>query len=283
MKRIIRIFPTATRATPTDKLAIINRAPVSSDVADEVHISTLFTWKVSQAERLAASWECVAPVKMGGPAFNSRGEEFVPGMYVAQGYTITSRGCPNRCWFCSVWKREGNEVRELPIMPGHNVLDDNLLATSESHIRAVFAMLQEQKEPAEFSGGWEAKRLQSWHVDLLTTVRLHQVWFAYDEDADLEPLVAAGKMLRESGLSLTKTGNVSHRVRCYCLVGWPKDTFDAADKRLRTAYANGFFPMAMLYRDSKGNPPHTWKRFQRFWARPATINRICRDGVKAKL
>jgi hypothetical protein len=142
-------------------------------------------------------------------------------------------------------------------------------------------MLREQREPVEFSGGWEAKRLQPWHVDLLTTIRLHQVWFAYDEDADLEPLVSAGKMLRAAGLSLTKTGNVSHRVRCYCLVGWPKDSLDAADKRLRTAYANGFLPMAMLFRNEKGETDHTWRRFQKWWARPAAINRMCRDEAKA--
>ena len=281
MARIIRVFPTATRATPRDELSAIDREPGFFDQADEVHISTLFSWDREKAERLAREWEHVAPVKMGGPAFNSRGEAFTPGVYVAHGYTVTSRGCPNRCWFCSVWKREGNEVRELPIIPGHNVLDDNLLATSEGHVRAVFAMLREQREPVEFSGGWEAKRLQPWHVELLTTIRLHQVWFAYDEDADLEPLVSAGKMLREAGLSLTKTGNVSHRVRCYCLVGWPKDSLDAADKRLRTAYANGFLPMAMLFRNEKGETDYAWRRFQKWWARPAAINRMCRDDAKA--
>ena len=35
------------------------------------------------------------------------GGDFVPGRYLAPGYVITSRGCPNRCWFCSVWRREG--------------------------------------------------------------------------------------------------------------------------------------------------------------------------------
>lgn len=279
--RILRIFPTATRATPRDELSIINRQPGLFDQADEIHISTLFSWDKERAEQLAEAWRHVAPVKLGGPAFNSRGEDFIPGMYVAHGYTVTSRGCPNHCWFCSVWKREGNQVRELPIMPGHNVLDDNLLATSETHIRSVFAMLRKQTEPIEFSGGWEAKLLQPWHIELLTTIRLHQVWFAYDEEADLEPLISAGRMLHEAGLTETSTGNISHRVRCYCLVGYPKDTFNAADNRLRTAYTNGFLPMAMLYRNEKGETAYEWRRFQKWWARPASINRMCRDNTKA--
>ena len=281
--RILRVFPAATRATPHDELAVVDRGPGLFDQADEVHVSCLFTWNRERAERLARQWERVAPVKVGGPAFGTRGEDFVPGMYVAEGYTITSRGCPNRCWFCSVWRREGNQVRELPIMPGYNVLDDNLVACTEEHIRAVFDMLRSQPEPVEFSGGWEAARLRQWHVELLATVKLHQVWFAYDEDSDLEPLIAAGKLLREAGINLTKSGNVSHRIRCYCLVGWPKDSFDAADKRLRTAYANGFLPMAMLFRDAKGKTEHQWRRFQKFWARPASINRMCRDGTRVEI
>ena len=173
-------------------------------------------------------------------------------------------------------------MRELPITEGWNVLDDNLLACSEGHIRAVFEMLGRQPNPIEFTGGWEAKRLEDWHVELLLGIRLGAVWFAYDENADLEPLVEAGKKLLAAGISTTKSGNVSHRCRCYCLIGWPMDTLEAAEHRLRMAYANGFFPMAMLYRDSKGETSYEWRRFQKFWARPAAINRICRDRTKAR-
>ena len=49
-------------------------------------------------------------------------------MYMKPGYVITSRGCPNRCWFCAVPKREGYQLRELPVTDGWIVADDNLLA-----------------------------------------------------------------------------------------------------------------------------------------------------------
>ena len=45
--------------------------------------------------------------------------------------------------------REGN-LRELPITSGHIVLDDNLLACSEKHIRSVFDMLK-LKKSAQYS------------------------------------------------------------------------------------------------------------------------------------
>ena len=126
MKRIIRVFPRRTNATPTDELVRVRTTPSLFDEADEVHISVAFTWDIKYAEWLANQWKIVAPVKMGGPAFNERGGDFTPGMYMKKGYVITSRGCNNKCWFCSVPKREGG-LRELPITDGWIVTDDNLL------------------------------------------------------------------------------------------------------------------------------------------------------------
>lgn len=278
--KIIRVFITKTNATPVDELVRINEPPGLFDEADQIHISVLFSWDRKRADELAKQWEQVAPVQIGGPGVGMKGEEFTPGMYVKNGYTITSRGCPNKCWFCSVWKRDG-DTRELPIMDGYNILDDNLLACSRPHIESVFEMLKRQKEPIEFTGGFEAKRFEWWHINLLRKIRLKQVWFAYDTEDDLEPLRRAGKMFGTAGMNRTKTGNVSHKIRCYCLIGYPGDTIGNADLRLRTTYSLGFLPMAMLYRDVQGKTEYEWRRFQKHWARPASINRICKDSIDA--
>ena len=187
-------------------------------------------------------------------------------MYLAQGYVITSRGCPNRCWFCSVWKREGQAVIELPIADGWNLLDDNLLACSESHIYAVFTMLRRQHHRTYLTGGLESARLQSWHVDLLANLKPKRMYFAYDTPDDLEPLQRAGKMLLEAGFT-----TASHTLCAYVLIGWPRDTFDGAEKRLQQTLSAGFMPMAMLWRNEKGDTSPDWRRFQRKWARPAII------------
>jgi hypothetical protein len=278
MGKIIRVFPVKTHATPTDDLVAINRRPGFFDQCDEVHISVAFTWELKRAEQLQKLWSPVAPVKVGGPATGERGGDFQPGQYLKQGCVITSRGCPNKCWFCSVWKREGSVVRELPIRDGFNVFDDNLLACSRKHIEAVFAMLRRQKEPIEFTGGLEAKRLMDWHVNLfLGLKRLGQLFFAYDTEDDFDPLVVASKKLRDSGISLTKKGHISHRARCYCLIGFPKDTISNAEKRMWSVYKLGFLPMAMLYRPENGTPSPVWCKFQRAWARPASISSICKN------
>lgn len=272
---LARVFPRRTRATPTDAYAFSpngSRQPyphrylnLPHDIT-EVNISCAFTWDIPQSEDLQRAWNYVAPATIGGPAMNEKGGDFVSGKYLAPGYVITSRGCPNRCPFCQVWRREGKELRELPIVDGWNVLDDNLLACSESHIRAVFAMLKRQQQKAEFTGGVEAKILKPWHVDLFANVKPKQIFCAYDTPDDYEPLVEAGKMLRDAGFT-----TASHILRAYVLIGECHDTFAEADARLQQTIAAGFFPMAMLYRDSDGNQSSDWKRFQREYANPTIL------------
>jgi hypothetical protein len=137
-KRIIRVFPGKTNATPDDADVRIRALPTLFDEADKVHVSVTFTWDMQWAEFAAKQWSAVAPVSVGGPAYNETGGDFVPGRYMKRGYVITSRNC----WLCSVPKREGNKLRELPITDGWIVTDDNLLACSEKHISGVFEMLK---------------------------------------------------------------------------------------------------------------------------------------------
>ena len=172
---VIRVFPRRTNATPVDDRAFVGEPPLFLPEFDSVDISVAFTWDMPEAERLADSWARFGkPVNIGGPATGMRGGNFTPGMYLKPGYVITSRGCPNRCWFCSVWKREG-DIRELPITEGWNVLDDNLLACSDTHIKNVFEMLNKQPERSEFTGGLEAKLLKDWHVKLIEELNPKQI------------------------------------------------------------------------------------------------------------
>jgi len=275
--KIARVFPRRTTATPDDEFAFTTPPPKILPDIDEVHISVTFTYDMEKAEQLAEAWyKTGLPVKLGGPAFNEPGGEFVPGHYLKQGYVITSRGCPNRCTHCSVPKREGYILRELPIKDGFNILDDNLLACSEKHIREVFEMLKRQAEKPVFTGGLEARLLQSWHVDLLREVKTKRMYFAYDTPDDYEPLVQAGKLLRDGGF--TKASNTA---KCYILIGYPGDTVEKAEKRLRDAWKAGFFPFAMLYRDGKGKVQQDWKQFQRLWVRPQIIYQMLKERNNA--
>lgn len=272
MTRIIRVFPRKTRATPIDELAAIDRAPGFFDEADEVHVSVTFTYDKARAEQLAEQWRWVAPVKIGGVAYGDDSLTFLPGMYVRPGYTITSRGCPRRCWFCGVWKKWPTP-NVLPIVPGWNILDDNLLACPRDHVEAVFAMLRGQKRRVEFTGGLEALALEDYQVDLLASLTPRpNMFFAYDPGDPFETLESAARRLIDAGFTAR-----SHRLRCYVLIRHPKDTFDAAESRLRQMVGIGFTPFAMLWRpetpsQERYRPTRQWERFQRAWARPALIH-----------
>jgi hypothetical protein len=257
--KTIRVFPRRTNATPTDEDVRIRVFPSLFDKADEVHISVAFTWDIAWAEEAAKQWAAVAPVKVGGPAYNERGGYFVPGMYMKYGYVITSRGCNNSCFFCQVPKREGG-LRELPIMDGYIVTDDNLLACSTQHIDKVFEMLKRQPNHPQFVGGLEAKLLTSDMAKRLKELRPDSMYFAYDTPDDYEPLVQAGKYLTEAGFTIA-----SHVMKCYVLIGYPKDTFKDAEQRLINTIQAGFMPYAMLYRDKSGKNPSDWKRFKEGW------------------
>ena len=99
---IARVFPRKTKATPNDVLAFVGMPPMilpEDDPlrgVDEIHVSCTFTFDKPYAEHLAEQWTaCGVPVKIGGPAYDDPGSEFVPRMYLKDGYIITSRGCKN--------------------------------------------------------------------------------------------------------------------------------------------------------------------------------------------
>lgn len=276
--KIIRVFPRATAATPGDDMAFVGDPPLFLPPADQVHVSCTFTWDRAEAERLAKAWAKQYPkVRLGGPAYDDRGGEFAPGMYLKAGRIITTRGCPNKCWFCLVPRREG-PLRELQIKPGWDVLDNNLLAASRRHIDAVLEMLVEQQHPAKFTGGLEASRISGWFVQQLAQIRLQILYLAYDRVEQALGVRSAIGLLREAGLNQRQVG-------CYVLVGWPSDSMQRAEARLQWAFGAGATPFAMFYRppnDLRFTIPPAWRAFVRKWSRPAAIFATQQAGTEAR-
>jgi len=281
--KLVRVFPRRTKATPIDALAFSPRPGKSFHdampglypvEADEIHVDCTFTADKPKAEALADEWRHIAPTKVGGVAYGDPGHGlFTPGMYIKPGYTFTSRGCPRRCWFCGVWKRRPQAVPIWPFAAGGNILDDNLLACPDWHVRMVFEMLRAQKRRVEFTGGLEALSLTDYHVGLLASLKPRpNCFFAYDPGDPFETLKSAADRLLAAGFT-----RQSHRLRCYVLIGYPRDTLTAAEARLSEMKTIGFTPYAMLWQPDtpsaeKWRPAPAWHAFQRLWARPAIIH-----------
>ncbi len=258
---MIRVFPRRTKWTPDDELAFVGDPPLFRPEDDEVFVSCLFTWDIPEAERLRKAWmQFYTTVWLYGPAFGSRGNEFKPGVFVKKGVTITSRGCCWKCPWCFVHKREGN-IRELPIMEGWIIQDNNLLACTRTHVQAVFDMLSMQKEPIKFSGGLDGRFLRQWHIDQLKKLKIKELWFACDDNEGLRSL--------ESVAELTSDFPISKK-RCYVMIGFNHETLLEAENRLERVYQMGFLPFSQLYQPRERiNYSKEWRNLNRKWSRPA--------------
>jgi hypothetical protein len=134
-------------------------------------------------------------------------------------------------------------------------------------------MLSRQRRRVEFTGGLEALSLQDYQVDLLASLKPRpNCFFAYDPQDEFETLESAARRLLAAGFTRR-----SHRLRAYCLIGYPKDTLADAEKRLTDLLRIGFTPFAMLWRPENAAaerraPGPEWRPFQKRWARPAIIH-----------
>ena len=264
---MIRVFARKTKWTPTDDLAFYNRPPLFIrhwKKSTLVMVSATFTWDIEKAYALARAWSLhFDNVRVGGPAFGDKGGEFVPGRFVKEGVTFTSRGCPKRCPWCLVPQREG-KLRELKIQPGNIVQDNNLLACSRGHIERVFEMLAGQKRGIQFKG-LDIDYLKPWHVELLKKIKVAELWFACDRPEDLPRLDKAAAMLGDFSIE---------KKRCYVLVGKDGETQDQAQARCEAVYRKGLLPYAQLYRGVDAGPSRgQWCDFCHFWSSPGLIKK----------
>lgn len=269
MRRIIRVFPRRTSYTPRDELAFVGDPPLIRPEADEVHVSCCFNQDLWEARRLQRSWQrFYREVLLGGPAFDDQGGEFEPGLYVKRGITITSRGCPRSCAWCHVPRREGG-LRLLEIKPGNIVNDNNLLACPESHIKAVFRMLEGQRR-ITFSGGLESRLLRDWQVEWLlkNRSRIKELWFAADY-----PSKTLWGALERVAHQLKELGR--RKLRCYMLIGWQSDDPGVARSRLQRAWDLGFMPFAQFYQGPGAQPKtREWSKLQKQWSRPTIMKAL---------
>lgn len=258
---ILRIFPRRTKWTPTDALSFVGDPPLFRPEGGRVFISCTFTWDKLECERLARSWaRFYSDIRIGGPAYNDPGSEFIPGRFIKKGVTITSRGCPKICSYCFVPEREGR-IREYPIRDGWILQDNNILACSKSHQKNVYEMLKRQPQQIQFNGGLDPQLLKAWHMKEFERLKVKHFWFSCDEPDSFKQL--------ESVAYLTSDYKKWQK-RCYVLIGFDNETIFKAEKRLESVYKLGFLPFAQLYQSEKKRKwTKEWDALQRKWCRPA--------------
>lgn len=262
---MIRVFPRRTKWTPDDELVFVGDPPLFRPSNMPVRISVTFTWDIEEGRRLLKAWTpFYRDVLLGGPAFGDPSESFIPGLFIKNGVIITSRGCPWRCPWCFVPKREGF-IRELEIREGWIVQDNNLLACSKRHQECVFEMLAKQRYPIEFAGGLDGHFLSDWHIDFFKKLRVYQFWFACDHICSFKRLEKIADLMADFP---------KQKKRCYVMIGYNGESLKDAEKRLEKVYFMGFLPFSQLYQgEEKREYSIDWKKLNRKWSRPAAYRK----------
>jgi hypothetical protein len=257
--------------SPIDKDAYFDVPDLFTPKYEEAHISCTFTWDIQKANDLAIQWRKFAKVvKLGGVAIDGESNQpFQAGMYLKQGVTITTRGCPNkkykRCPFCGV----NENFIEFDVFPKGNInQDNNLLACSQKGWDRRMEMFSYEKG-IELKGGLDKFLLTRRRAEDLRSLSIKSLWLACDQDSGIEPLRKAVKILFDVGFTR------SH-LYCYVLIG---DNARENIHRLREVYKMGCMPFAQLFKNKENDIKYhrSWKHLQRRWDLPAIIRKRCKS------
>ncbi len=156
-----------------------------------------------------------------------------------------TRGCPNHCPWCVVWRMDGNDVRRVARLTdfwiGQKVvrlLDDNIMADED-----LFVEVCQELHDAGVKVVWEAldiRRINDRTAEALASVKQEKsIHFAWDSKAQ-EPYIESGlETLRRHGLK-------GWRFMFYVLVGF-NTTREYDMHRITTLRDLGTNPYVMPY------------------------------------
>ncbi|KKN56713.1 hypothetical protein LCGC14_0569420 [marine sediment metagenome] len=192
---------------------------------------------------------------------------------------FTTRGCPNKCGYCMVWRMEPEfyiepkwkDAISKNDKPIAIISDNNLLAAPIEHLRAVVQTLNDNQKQVIFNNGIDCRLINNQNAKLLATLKYTRNGFrtAFDRMSDdghyqqaMEMVIAAG--LKVKGNSYT-----------YVLFNFD-DTPQEAYYRARECWKYGSNPYLMRYRPLN-QATHRLDYVSKYWS-PALITAFSNYG-----
>ena len=133
-------------------------------------------------------------------------------------------------------------------------------------------MLKHQKA-IRFVGGLDVRLLKDWHIEELRTLRIKELWLAFDSWTNKKEFIRAMEKLKKASFN-------RNQIRCYVLAGFD-EPIQMSEDRLRFVYNCGALPYIQVYQPSNnckrmaGEKSREDNLFVRRWSRPAIIKAMC--------
>jgi len=163
-------------------------------------------------------------------------------------YVFTTRGCPNRCPYCTVWRIEPdawtNSTWQSHIMDKEKVVifDNNLSAQSSSHIKKVCHYLTENDKLTTFDNGFDCKYITDELAAMLAKIRFapHGLRLAFDRIED-------DGVFQKAIIKLKNAGIDESALMAYVLFNF-QDKPQEAEYRMQECIKLGVRPYPQQYK-----------------------------------
>jgi hypothetical protein len=186
-------------------------------------------------------------------------------------YGFLTRGCPRRCPFCIVSRKEGTETRQVAdvgqFWRGQKkivLLDPNLLAAPNRV--ELLRSLQATGARIDFTQGLDIRLVDDEIASIIKTMKIERLHFSWDNINDISI---------ESKLSWfqKKTGLQRWKVTVYVLCNF-NSSINADLQRIYTIRDIGFNPYVMVYNKHRLDKNSVYRRLQSYVNNKIIFNSI---------
>jgi hypothetical protein len=183
-------------------------------------------------------------------------------------YGFLTRGCPNRCKWCVVPRKEGGikpymDVEEIAV-DGRNelyLMDNNILACDYGleQIEKIIRMNEGRKKKikVDFNQGLDCRLLTEEKIDYLNKIKIKEIHFAWDRYCDKGIILDKLKLYADNA----KRRPHNHNSIVYTIVNFDT-TFEQDLERIYTLRELGYWAYVMIY--DKEHCDRKYKDLQRW-------------------